>query len=584
MQTHPNMIKAHGGDTLVILCALAFFGSASFVLGPLVCLVCGGCFALYWLFKFDHTLNLMLLIGGVCLMLINPRPGNDLFWETRFDYAYALILQDKPLWSWVFEIHFVPETIAAGCISFASLVLSYDLWLRSPMQQIMHKHSQNDLLKPPRFLTQWALSHVNRSPAALTFDTTLIGLDPKTRTKLVLKDHSLNTHLLITGTTGSGKTVTLLNFVESFVDRALPVIFIDGKGDLELARTLKSYCQRHARQNWMFSMAGPSCKYNPLVGNYTALKDMIIGLRKEWSEEHYLKLAEGYLQMVFKVLEQTQTPITLIKTAHMLKIDRLMACVRHAHQSGQLSQSRAQNLMSEIQDQEDAAKHIESLKAELLNIANSNLRPLFDITPQDPPQNILTLVKVIEHKAVAYLGLSPMLYPEVSGVVGRLILNDLKSSLDPLNPQKLLLVIDEISTLISTNMLNVLNQGRFLGLHIILTAQSLADLGQKIPHNANLYIRQMIANCNVYILHKVNDAEDAEQLAAILGTSLEFEHTAQVSAFGFETGLGSLRLVHQYKVHPDTLKSLKTGQAILCDKNTSKDPQYFLARKGDLVK
>ena len=57
------------------------------------------------------------------------------------------------------------------------------------------------------------------------------------------------------------------------------------------------------RPAYLFALSGKSCRYNPLVpGGYSAKKDRIIELR-DWSEDHYRKLAEGYMQTVFKVLD-----------------------------------------------------------------------------------------------------------------------------------------------------------------------------------------------------------------------------------------------------------------------------------------
>ncbi len=226
---------------------------------------------------------------------------------------------------------------------------------------------------------------------------------------------------------------------------------------------------------------------------------------------------------------------------------------------------------------------MDCLKAELSNLAHSSLRPLFDVADVVSPDQVLSLKAVLERKGVAYIALSSLSYPEVAGVMGRLILNDLKTSLDPLNPRKVLLIVDEISTLVSTQFLNFLDQGRYVGLLIILTAQSVADLGQKIQGNANLFIRQILSNCNVFVVHRINDHEDAELLASILGTSLEIDYTAQVAEFGAETGLGSATLVHEYLAHPDQIKSLSRGEALLLDKNRASTITAFLGRKGLLV-
>ncbi|MGH1350244.1 MAG: type IV secretory system conjugative DNA transfer family protein [Methyloligellaceae bacterium] len=519
---------------------------------------------------------------GLTLAVIFGRGFDDPYWQDRIDIAWAVVLDDRGTALWFADLNICVEAISGGLLLAALCLGAFEIWKLSPFRRLA---TQRETIRQKNRTTRWArfcLNRVNGGPASKA-TMTVLGVDKKTGATVSVPDQSLNTHMLILGTTGSGKTVSLLNFVESFADRGLPIIFIDGKGDLALAETVMAYAAFKKRPHWRLSMVGPSCVYNPFVGDYTSLKDKVIALRLNWSEEHYLKLAEGYLQMVFKVLQAIRHPVNLLSVARQFDIDVLMQTLRQAEAQGGISTVQAKDLMGEIEGQQDAAKHVESLKAELSNLAHSSLRHLFDVTSARPMDQVLSLKTVLQQKGVAYMALTPLIYPEVAGVMGRLILNDLKASLNPGNPQKVLLIIDEISTLVSTQFLNFLNQGRYVGLHIILTAQSVADLGQKISGNANLFIRQILSNCNVFVVHKINDHEDAELMASVLGTSPEIDYTAQVAEFGAETGLGSAHLVHEFLAHPDEIKSLSRGEALLLDKNRANTLTTFLGRKGLLV-
>lgn len=56
-----------------------------------------------------------------------------------------------------------------------------------------------------------------------------------------------NTHTLVLGTLGSGKTVAVLNLLESVIERRLPVIVIDGKGVQGLASKVITHARMHGR-------------------------------------------------------------------------------------------------------------------------------------------------------------------------------------------------------------------------------------------------------------------------------------------------------------------------------------------------
>ena len=114
-----------------------------------------------------------------------------------------------------------------------------------------------------------------------------------------------------------------MNIVESAIQRRLPLIYVDGKGDYELATDVIGYARAHDRPVYLFAMNGESCLYNPLAsGRFSSKKDRIVDLR-EWTVDHYLKLAEGYMQTVFKVLERCGVPTDLVSVADYMSCAEL---------------------------------------------------------------------------------------------------------------------------------------------------------------------------------------------------------------------------------------------------------------------
>jgi len=87
-------------------------------------------------------------------------------------------------------------------------------------------------------------------------------------------------HVFICGTTGSGKTVALANFIASGAKYDYPMLIIDGKGDtdagslLEMTRML---CP--GRKLYVINLNEPTAsdKYNPFKNTSTdVIKDMLI--------------------------------------------------------------------------------------------------------------------------------------------------------------------------------------------------------------------------------------------------------------------------------------------------------------------
>jgi len=90
---------------------------------------------------------------------------------------------------------------------------------------------------------------------------------------------------------------------------------------------------------------------------------------------------------------------------------------------------------------------------------------------------------------------------------------------------------------------------------------------------------QILNNTNNYIIQRQNNPNDAEVLSNLIGTESGFEVTSQLSANQGGTGLGSVKQTREFIIHPDEIKRLMLGQAILVNKQAFK-VQKILLRKG----
>ncbi len=433
----------------------------------------------------------------------------------------------------------------------------FRLWFKNPLRNLKRLKPMDKIHGKVGDLPSTLINH----RTAETADGSVIGTD-KYAKPIALSDKAANQHTLVLGTTGSGKTVTVCNIVESAINRGLPLIYIDGKGDYNLALRVSSYAQEKKRPVSVFAMRGNSIAYNPLsTGGFTSKKDRIIELR-EWTEEHYKKLAEGYLQSVFKVMDYCNIPCDLSTLADHLDLKKLKSLVRQ----NEAIIPDAQDLMDELNHQDQASKSIESLVAEIRNFTASEIGPLFKTQEEKP---VLTLANTLAENGIAYFCLPALEFPSMSKTLGRLIVNDLKATMAQQLGQniksKVYVVFDEFSVFSGEQVLNVINMGRSAGVHAVLSTQSLSDIASGRKENADHFINQVVGNCNNFILHRQNSPEDAESLAAMIGTRQTLEYTAQVSQMG-PTHMGTVRRTRGFIAHPDEIKNLQTGEAFFFSK------------------
>ena len=82
-----------------------------------------------------------------------------------------------------------------------------------------------------------------------------------------------------------------------------------------------------------------------------------------------------------------------------------------------------------MRDQEKAEiEDIESLKAEVRNLARSEIGHLFDTSQAGPDATVLELGRAIEERAVVYFCLPALQFPKFAKTLGKLVINDLKAA------------------------------------------------------------------------------------------------------------------------------------------------------------
>lgn len=394
-----------------------------------------------------------------------------------------------------------------------------------------------------------------------TENSTLIGFN-NSKKPIYTPDNAK--HIFICGTTGSGKTVALSNYIKSGVDKDYPMLIIDGKGDtgqgsiIEIVKRLKGN-----KRLYVINLTNPlkSDRYNPFKNaTPTIAKDMLINMT-DWSEEHYKLNTERYLQRVINLLIRADVKLSFKSIVSNMSIDKFMALSKLLVKNELISkEEHTQNL----ELAQTSGKIAENAIARFSLIAESELGYIFDETGID-------IYTALQEKAIILFILNPLIYPETSPLIGRLLLIDSKKAMSNLflHNERTFFIMDEINSYASTTLIDLINKSRSANITCILATQSLSDLDFAVNE---AFKEQIIENCNNYIVMRQNSSINSEHWANILGTRNTLEVTyqlAQQNMVTSETGYGSARRVREYLYHPDDIKTLKTGQAIYLSKDNN---------------
>jgi len=401
----------------------------------------------------------------------------------------------------------------------------------------------------------------------LTNHETCIGYSSGNR-PVVTQDNAK--HIFVCGTTGSGKTVALSNYIKSGFDKDYPMLIVDGKGDigegsiLDIVNRLNpSKGTAGHRKVYVINMTMPneSDKYNPFTNaTPTICKDMLINMT-DWSEEHYKLNTERYLQRLVSMMDNSNIALSFKNILAHMSMERFQEL------SGELMQEKTITKDEHLQNVDiakNSGKIAENALARFSTIAESDLNCIFD----DEGIDIYTALK---EKAIIVFILNPLIYPELTPLFGRLITIDSKKAISKLffeNDSRVFFILDEINVYASTSLVDLVNKSRSANVTCILATQSLSDLDFAC---GTAFKEQIIENCNNYIVLRQNSSVNSEHWSNILGTKATMEVTYQLRQTGqgtSETGMGSAKRVREYIYHPDDIKALKQGKGFFMSRDT----------------
>ena len=391
-------------------------------------------------------------------------------------------------------------------------------------------------------------------------EATFIGTTPS-RKPVYVPDNAK--HVFVCGTTGSGKTVALSNYIKNAIDKDYPLLIVDGKGDIGSGSMLditRKFTAQSNKKLYVINLNDPkhSDKYNLFQNTSpTTVKDMLINMT-DWSEEHYKLNTERYLQRVVSILHKFNVKLSFRSIIKCMQTDKFISASLELLKSEQITKEQHQE---NIELAKSSGKISESAVARFATIAESEIGQIFS-------KDGIDIYTALQENAVILFVLNPLLYPEISPALGRLLMIDSKKAVNNLfgNDRRKFFIYDEISSYASNSLLDLVNKSRSANVTCVLATQSLSDLDAVSEH----FKEQVIENCNNYIVLRQNSSSNAEQWAGILGTRNTMEVTHQLQQRGLstsETGFGSARLVREFFYHPDEIKILQTGKGIYMSKD-----------------
>jgi conjugal transfer pilus assembly protein TraD len=374
-------------------------------------------------------------------------------------------------------------------------------------------------------------------------------------------------HLLAIGETGLGKTQTLVLLTRNALAGSGGrggLIYIDPKGDPAVLEALQCYADAVGRRFIELSLTAATT-YNALArGGATEVSDKVLA-GEAWSEMYYLRLAQWFVQLVVQALQDASVTVTLRSLVDHLDAGRLLALART------LPDDKADQLLAELDTMSERQwEALDGTRKRLAVIANGAFGRLLEPSASS---DMLDLFDALRNGDVVVVRLAADQFPLAAEMVATSILIDLMGIAAQAQDGSLppsVVMVDEASAVPTHIIVRLFERARGAGMSIVLATQHLADLNAadvKAGVAPGTVLRQIVSNVATIIVHRVGEPDAAEYLAGIAGTESSREITRQLGPSLRETtGMGSVRQGRSYIVHPDVIKRLGVGEAVVIRK------------------
>jgi len=430
----------------------------------------------------------------------------------------------------------------------------------------------------------------------------LHAVGKKDERPLVLPWTELVGHVLIGGTTRSGKTRLLEVILSEAIRGPGTVIVIDPKGDAELLVRAATEAHRSGRKFAFFSPAHAdhSASFNPfsmctntteLAARVQALMPGGGGMAKgdPFFTEYPLAVVErlGAAQdalgekWTIEGLHAVTTmvpPFDDLLTKYLYQVlggrDNWEPSLDELIEEYSRKRSEKQDHLADalIDDKEKPRDHFVQVTANLVpafrGVTGGKMARLLSSEAPD-----LTWDGVVEERKIVYFAMSSLLYGEVANRIGRVILQDLIGFLgeryaygDPAKMTPLTILIDEFSNVAYPGFIDALNKGGGAKANIMLAMQSLADPEAAMGKDGT---QRVLDNLNTRIWFRLTDDATAKLAVEGLGmTSVSREDISHSLSFGGTSGTsggsrGAMQYVDRSLVRSEWVTGLPRGEAFV---------------------
>jgi conjugal transfer pilus assembly protein TraD len=393
----------------------------------------------------------------------------------------------------------------------------------------------------------------------------LLGIDRDTGRPAGVPTAMLGRHTLVVGSTGSGKTTTALRLATAVLEQGGGLVVVDLKGDPNTVTSWRRAAAARSVGCHVWSLDGDAV-YDPLAAGGVGERVRKVMALADWTEPYYRDQAEQLAQLALRTLDEVGERPTLARLHAALTPAGVAQLARSS--TGPAGGELARETESMTPGRLSA---LESLRTKLGLLTQAAFGPSLDPDLAGGRPSI-DLAAAIYAGDVVVVSLDELSFGHIAARMAEVVLTDVAAAAGArlrdgaIRPA--LVWVDEFSAMRPGPLASLFARVRSADIGLLLSTQEVSDLIREDP----TFRAAVATNVATVLAHRVHDPESAEWLASLIGTTASWQETSQVEAVtrlgvdgaaGGATGLGTIRQVERYVVHPNRIKSLPDHQVVL---------------------
>jgi len=368
-------------------------------------------------------------------------------------------------------------------------------------------------------------------------DYLVLGYDEETGEEVRWDNGKQVRHMLVVGSTGTGKSSFLFSLLWQQVMRGGGVIYIDGQRNLEALTKIIWMCQEAGilERLKVFDPKAPKRAghtYNPLLkgkleANVTKVMKLLPPIPAGSDADYYknriyytTKVLLGALQKVGK--PYTAQDLLCLYAMPDLAFPVLLDELKQYGARDEVLQLRG--LIHEVKSAKDFTDKCSNMLHQIGSVAKDRSAKFLNT-----PSSDIDLYEAIKRNQIIYFALPRMSDPGTSERIGRFLLADIQDAIarvceeeEGKLPCPFLILLDEFGSYADPDFAVVFEQARKAGFSVVAGVQSLANLREPLLGLSKEFMDRVMANAVTKVYFGVRDADTAEEAARVIGQDLTY--------------------------------------------------------------